>query len=402
MKVRNNKLYFGNFNAEALIKKFGSPLYVYDEETLIKKYKELIEGIGYRGLKIHYAIKTNSNQEIVKVFKRLGAGAECVSRGEVLLALKAGFRSSQILYTCSNIKEEELKWLIRKKIRVNLDSLNQLKMYGRLKPKAEVAIRINQGIGSGSHEHLITGGPKSKFGVYYTKINEVKKIAKKYDLKIIGLHQHIGTTILDEIVFLKAIKALLKTAFKFENLEYLDFGGGFGVPYKPTDKALNMKKLGKKISQELSEFVGKYRKELIFIFEPGRFLAAEAGFLLATVVDLKQTPGHNFVGLDSGMNHLIRPALYGAYHEILNASQIKGPKETSTVVGNNCETGDFFARSRKMTKAKIGDILAICNAGAHGFVLSSNYNLRPRPAEVLVSKNKIKLIRRREREGDLI
>ncbi len=402
MKIKNNKLHIGNFSAQGLIEEYGSPLYVYKEETLVRNYRELKNSIAYRPLKIHYALKANSNLEIVKVFRRLGAGVECVSPGEVLLVQKAGFPASEIVYTCSNIKEEELKWLIKNKLTINVDSLNQLEMYGKLNPNSEVSIRINQGIGAGSHKHVITGGPKSKFGIYYTKIEDIKKLAKKYKLKIKGLHQHIGSNILNEKIFLKAIRVLLKTAFKFEDLDYVDFGGGFGVPYKPKDKALNIKELGEEMTKLLIEFSDEYEKEVTFIFEPGRYLTAESGYLLATVVDIKKTPGHTFVGTDSGMNHLVRPAMYGAYHEILNASRVKGPKEAATIVGNICETGDFFARSRKITKARIGDVLVILNAGAYGYVMSSNYNLRPRPAEVLISKTGAKLIRPRQKEEEII
>ncbi|MCH7759604.1 diaminopimelate decarboxylase [Patescibacteria group bacterium] len=395
MQIKNNKLYLGKIKAEDLIKKYGSPLYIYESEVIRKKYRELVTNINYKDVKIYYACKANINQQILKVFKKLGANIEAVSQGEVRLALKAGFKPNQIIYTCSNITDQELKFLIKNKITINLDSLNQFKKYGELNPNSSVSIRINQGIGAGHHQHVITGGPKSKFGIYFSRIEEVKKIAKQYNLNIAGIHHHIGSGILNEKIFIKAMKALLKTARKFEHLEFIDFGGGFGIPYKPNQKNLAMKKLGREISQLFNDFCKFYGRKLTMIFEPGSYLIAEAGTLLTTVTDIKETPFKTFVGVDSGFNHLIRPIMYGAYHPILNASQIKGRKETVSIAGNICESGDLFAKNIKITKFKIGDILAILNTGAYGFSMSSDYNSRLSPAEIIISQGQAKIIRKR-------
>ncbi|MCD6097110.1 diaminopimelate decarboxylase [bacterium] len=397
MRVKNNKLYFSGIKAEELAKRYKTPLYVYEERVLEEKSKELLENIPYDKLKIFYACKANTNLEILKFFRRQGLGLETVSQGEVLAGFKAGFKAEDIIYTCDNILEDELKFLIRNKIRINIDSLSQLEEYGKINYGGEVGLRINQGIGAGHHSHCITGGPDSKFGIYFSQLKSAKRLAKKYNLKIVGVHQHIGSGILDESIFLKAMKALLKTAKEFKDLEYIDFGGGFGVPYSPKEKPLNLKTLGKKISSVFEDFCQDYGKRLWMCFEPGRFLVAQAGTLLVQVVEIKKTPFKTFVGVNSGFNHLVRPVMYGAYHCILNASCIKGPKQVVSVAGNICESGDLFAKDRKIVKAKKGDILAILDAGAYGFVQSSNFNSRPKPAEIMVKKNgKVRIIRKRQ------
>ena len=272
-----------------------------------------------------------------------------------------------------------------------------MEKYGRLNPGASVGLRINQGIGGGEHEHIITGGPHSKFGIYHTQVDEAKQIAKRHNISITGIHQHIGSGVLDAALFLEAMKALLSTARAFQNLQYLNFGGGFGVAYKPEEKQLNMKSLGSKIRDEFDKFCKTCDSEPFMIFEPGKYIVCESGVLLATVIDIKNNPHRTFIGVDSGFNHLIRPAFYGSYHKIVNASSMDGKQMTATIAGNICESGDVFAKDREITECKEGDILAITNAGAYGFAMSSNYNSRPRPAEVLVKNGKSRIIRKREK-----
>ena len=402
MVVKNNKVWLGRYGAESLVKKYGTPLYVYEADTIKSRYSNLVENIKYSSLKVHYAVKANSNLYLLKLIKKLGAGAETVSLGEVLVSLKAGFKPNQIIYTCSNITKDELKSLIEKGIRVNLDSLSQIKLWGEIRPGSSISLRLNQGIGAGNHNHVITGGPESKFGVDIRQINEVQALARKYKLSINGIQQHIGSGILGEETFLKAMRALLKTAYRFPDLEFIDFGGGFGIPYRPNEKSLDLKHLGPLIVKTLRGFSKDYGRNLTIIFEPGRYLVAEAGTLLVQVTEIKKNPTKTFVGTDSGFNHLIRPAMYGSYHEVVNASRIKGKKVKVSVVGNICESADFFAKDRLLTIPRQGEILAILNAGAYGFSMSSNYDLRPRPAEVLIEGSRTKLIRRREELEDII
>ena len=402
MQIINNKLVLGRVKADALAKKYGTPLYVYEEEKIRERYGDLIKNINYKKLKIYYACKQNSNLEILKFLRKEGASIEAVSCGEVMAASKAGFKANQIIFTCSNLTEEELKFLIKNKIMVNIDSLSQLEKYGKLNPNSKVSIRINQGIGAGHHEHVITGGKNSKFGIYPGELKQAEKIAQKYGIKIVGLHQHIGTNVLDGAIFLEAMRALLKTAEKIKNLEFIDFGGGFGIPYGPGERNLNMQFLGKNIAQLFTSFCKHYGKELTLCFEPGRYIVGESGFLLTKVVDIKKTPFKTFVGVNSGFNHLIRPMMYGSYHKIINATTVEGQKEIVTVAGNICESLHIFSKNKQITKFKEGDILALLNTGASGYAMSSTYNLRARPAEVLVLKGKSKLIRKRDNLKDII
>lgn len=392
-KVKNNKLFIGEVSAESLVKKYGSPLYVYDAEIIRRQYKALVDNIIYPRLKIHYACKTNSNLEIIKFLKNLGSAIETVSIGEVNLALEAGFDPMNILYTSGNISFEEQEAVMKKNVLMNLDSLTQIKRFGEIRPGGKISFRINQGIGAGWHTHTITGGPESKFGIDISQVGEVLQLTKKYNLKIIGIHQHIGSNILDENIFMKAINKLLETAKQFSDLEFIDLGGGFGMPYKSGEKSLDMQSLGNKITKALNKFTKEYGRELIMRFEPGRFLVAESGVLLANVTEIKRTPHKIFVGLNAGFNQLIRPAMYGAYHEIINASCVEGSKELVSVVGNICESADFFARDREITKFAEGDIAAILDSGAYGYAMSSTFNARSQPAEILVIGKTSRLIR---------
>ncbi len=402
MENKNSKLFIGGIPAEKLVEKYGSPLYVYEEETMRQRFADLTENIKHSKLKIYYACKANTNVEILKLLKRLGSHIETVSRGEVMAALKAGFRPEHIMFTCGNISMDEMKFLIKEKIAINIDSLSQLEKYGELNPGASVGLRINQGIGAGEHRHVITGGPESKFGIYYTQIEEAKQIAKKYNISIIGVHQHIGSNILDEAIFLKAMRAIIGTAYRFEGLGYINFGGGFGIPYKPGEKPLNMKSLGKKIRERFGQFCKNYGCEPLMIFEPGRYLVCESGILLMTVMDIKDNPRRTFIGVDSGFNHMIRSAFYGSYHGIINASSINRRKVTATIAGNLCESGDVFARDRRIAECKEGDVLALLNAGAYGYSMSSTYNLRARPAEIIVDRRKSRIIRKRDGIEDIL
>ncbi len=396
--VKNNKLYFGSFSAEKLIKKFGSPLYVYDRSEIERSARRLKAAFNFPGCRLFFALKANSNPSLLKIIKNLNFGAETVSWEEVRLALKAGFNFQDIIYTSSNVSSEELKRVLAKRVTINADSLRQIKAIGQLKPGTRIGLRINPGQGAGGHHHIITGGPASKFGIYYTDFKEAVRLADKFNLKIAGLHQHVGSNILDDSVFELMVSNFLDfiSRQKIENLEYIDFGGGFGVPYRPQERPLNVSLLGRRLKRKLREFSKKFKRPPNFYFEPGRYLTAKSGALLATVVDIKQTPTRTFVGLNTGFNHLIRPAFYDAYHEIINASKVRGKKKKVSVVGNICESSDFFARDRLLPAFQIGNAAAILNAGAYGYSMSSNYNSRPRPAEVLVSGAKLSLIRKRQ------
>jgi diaminopimelate decarboxylase len=291
---------------------------------------------------------------------------------------------------------------------VNVDSLSQLRFMGERHPGARVCVRINPNVGAGHHDHVITGGPESKFGIDYTQVDRIRELSSTHELKVAGIHQHIGSGILQPDKFIEAMHVLLETAEKIEGLSFIDFGGGFGVPYREEERRMDVQVLGRKVSDEFERFCRSYGSELKLIVEPGRYLVAEGGFLLATVTSVKEGQRHRFVGVNSGFNHLVRPAMYGSYHPILNAQNVDGSRIPQTIAGNLCESGDTFTRDeegivdRDLPPFSEGDVVAILNAGAYGFSMASLYNTRPRPAEVLVTDGRARLIRKRETIEELV
>jgi diaminopimelate decarboxylase len=412
MEIKDNILHIGGISARDLVDEFKSPLYVYEEDTIRGRARELKNAITFANMEIKFACKANTNLEIMKVLKDEGMGIDAVSPGEIYAALKAGFPPDRILFTTNNVLWEEIEYAVSKNVMANLDSLSQLRMFGERFPGRDVCIRINPNVGAGHHDHVITGGPESKFGINYTEVDDIKKIAGKYRLRITGIHQHIGSGILDPEMFIKAMDVLLETAKYFDNLSFIDFGGGIGVPYRENEKRIDIAVLGKMISERFKSFAdrhdggrnnaGRDKGGLKLVIEPGRFLVAESGFLLATVASVKAEKKHRFVGIDTGFNHLVRPAMYGSYHQILHAEKVENSGVKQVIAGNLCESGDTFTRDengivdRDLPLFNENDIVCMCNAGAYGYSMASYYNSRPRPAEVLVKDGKAKLIRRRE------
>ncbi|MBI2144096.1 diaminopimelate decarboxylase [Candidatus Woesearchaeota archaeon] len=409
ISIKSGRLFIGELPASLLAKKFGTPLYVYDEETIRLKVRELSRGISFRPLKVYYAAKANTNLSILKLVREEGGeyiGVDAVSPGEIEAALKAGFKPEQVMFTSTSVTDEEMKFAIDKKVLVNCDSLSQLERYGRLNPGSKVCIRVNPDVGAGHHDHVITGGPDSKFGIWVGDVPKAFEIASMHSLKFVGIHEHIGSGILETAKFLEAMGVLLKIVEKnrdrLKDLEFIDFGGGIGVPYRPGQKPIGMKQFGEAVSSTFSSFCSGFGKKLALVIEPGRFIVAESGLLLCTVNTIKQTPKHKFVGVDTGFNHLIRPMAYGSYHPIELAECSGAEEEAVAVCGNICESGDVFTRDesgiagRKLPKIREGDVLAIMVAGAYGFSMSSTYNSRPRPAEVLVNGKEARVIRKRE------
>jgi len=406
-QVKNNKFYIDDLSCEDLVSGFGSPLYVYNGQTFRDRYSSLANSFDYPKIRIYYACKSNTNLNVLKIFKELGSYVDTVSPGEIFSALKAGFKPEKLLFTPNNPTSEEMKYAVDNNVMVTIGSIPIIEKYAKLGGSNDICIRVNPDIGFGHHDHCITGGPKSKFGIYFDKMDEVKDITSKLGLNIKGIHAHIGSGILEVDQFIEAMDMVLNTARSIEDLDFIDFGGGIGVPYKPGERPFDLDNFGKKASVFMRDFSRDYGRNLEFSFEPGKFLTSEAGYLLIKVTNRKETPLYNFVGTDSGFNHLIRPILYGSYHNIINCSNSAGKTEEVVIAGNICESGDVFTvgpdgpEPRKMPKTKIGDILAITNAGSYGFSMASNYNSRPRPAEVLVENKKAKLIRKRETFEDL-
>ncbi|MDP2642442.1 MAG: diaminopimelate decarboxylase [Candidatus Peregrinibacteria bacterium] len=373
-----------------IAQKLGTPIYIYNANTIKQKCKELKQNL--KGINLYYACKANSNPEIIKIVYKEGFGIETVSPGEIAIAHKAGVPISKITFTCGSIDKNEIISVAKQGIRIHLDSLNQVEIFGKHFKGREVSVRLNLMVGAGHHSHVITGGPDSKFGIDISQIKELKKLAHKYNLHVTGLHQHIGSNVLNAGTFLKGVKAMFDTAILFPELNHLDFGGGFGVPYRPEEKPFDVKKFAVDMKKQIENFNKKYGKRIRISFEPGRYLVAESGSLLVKLTDIKYNPTKTFVGVNSGMNHLIRPAIYDSYHEIINISNPSGKKIKVTIAGNICESGDVFAKDRIITKPKIGDILEIKNTGAYGYAMSSEYNSRPKPKEFLMMGDKIKRI----------
>ena len=406
--IKNNKFYIDKFSCEDLIAEFGSPLYVYNGQTFRDRFNSLANAFDYPKIRIYYACKSNTNINVLKIFKELGSNVDTVSPGEIFIALKAGFKPEDLLFTPNNPSSEEIKYAIDRNIMVTVGSLSIIEEYAKIGGSRDICIRVNPDIGFGHHGYVITGGPKSKFGIYFDQMDRARDLASKLGLNIKGIHAHIGSGILEVDQFIEAMDMVLKTAGTMGDLDFVDFGGGIGVPYKPEEKPFDLDNFGKKASDFMRDFSGKYGRGLEFCFEPGKYLTAEAGYLLIKVTNRKETPLYKFVGTDSGFNHLIRPILYGSYHNIINCSNPDGKAEEVVVAGNICESGDVFTvgpdgpEPRKIPEAKIGDILAITHAGSYGFTMASNYNSRPRPAEVLIEDGKVRLIRKRETLEDLI
>lgn len=402
MTIEENALLIGGRSAESLLNEFGSPLYVYEAETIRDRFRALRSAIPYLETDFHYACKANTNLTILRLLRDEGALLDAVSPGEAFLGLKAGFTADDILFTGNNVTDEEMRYLRDLGILINIDSLSQLERYGRLAPKTAVSVRVNPDVGSGHHDHCITGGPKSKFGVALVAISDVLQLADRYQLEVVGVHAHVGSGILDPEPFMAAVDALLGVVRQFPRLSFVDFGGGFGIPYSPEQHPLDLNTFGANLTERFNRFCRTYGRPLRLKLEPGRFLVGESGVLLTRCNTLKRTPERTFVGVDSGFHHLIRYPLYNAYHEIVNASNVKDITEVYDVCGQICESSDFFARERPISRVKEGDILAVLNVGAYGFAMSSNYNSRARPAEVLIDGGVARVIRQRETMQDLL
>jgi len=385
-----------------LSEEFGSPLYVYDAAKIQSQYTRLTNAFSKVGsLRINYAVKALSNISILKLLKELGSGLDTVSIQEVQLGLYAGFEPEKIIYTPNGVSFEEIEAAAHLGVQINIDNLSVLEHFGAKYPSIPVCIRINPHVMAGGNANISVGHIDSKFGISVHQMPHLLRIVENTGMNINGIHMHTGSDILDIEVFLYAAEILFDTAKHFSNLEFLDFGSGFKVPYKKDDIETNIEELGKKLSKRFNAFCNEYGRELTLAFEPGKFLVSEAGFFLAKVNVVKQTTSTVFAGVDSGFNHLIRPMFYGSQHHIENISNPKGKERFYSVVGYICET-DTFANNRRIAEIKEGDILCFRNAGAYCFSMSSNYNSRFKPAEVLWYEGKGHLIRERESFDDLI
>jgi diaminopimelate decarboxylase len=385
-----------------LAKEFGTPLYVYDGEKIVSQIGRLRNAFSKTPIRIKYAAKALTNVSILKLIRKAGAEIEVVSLQEAVIAQKAGFTPKEITFTPSGVDFSEIEEAVSKGYSINLDNLSSLEKFGNKYGDAYgCGIRLNPNIMAGGNIKISTGHSNSKFGISIQQIDQILEVVNKYKTPVHGLHIHTGSDITDASVFLQMAEILFQSSQYFPALKFLDFGSGFKVAYKEGDKVTNIEELGEKLSKAFNDFCSKNNKSLELWIEPGKFVVSESGTFLVSVNVVKNSPGITFIGVNSGLNHLIRPMMYDAYHHIVNVSNASAPLKKYNIVGYICET-DTFATDRELSEIREGDVLAMKNAGAYGFSMSSNYNSRLRPAEVLVINGEAKLIREREQMEDLL
>lgn len=381
---------------------YGTPVYVYHAERIREQYENLLNAFNETRPRIFYACKALTNINILKYINRLGCNIDCSSINEARLAVRAGFEPGRILYTSNSIDIAEIEEAKSLGVYINIDSLSNLEKFARNNGSAyPVGLRLKPNILAGGNLKISTGHARSKFGIPLEDIDEVLRIQKETGLIIQGLQIHTGSEIKDVEVFAKGMEILFEVAMKFPHLRYIDLGGGFKVPYAPGEEGTDLHKLAARVADAFHTFEKQYGRHLELWFEPGKYLVSEAGYFITSVNVLKQSGSICFAGINSGLNHLIRPMFYGSYHEIENISNPDGPLQAYTVVGNICET-DTFAEDRMLPALREGDLLVFLNAGAYGFEMASNYNARFKPAEVLLMDGKPQLIRRRDTLDDLL
>ncbi|WP_434980258.1 diaminopimelate decarboxylase [Daejeonia sp. YH14] len=380
---------------------FGTPVYVYDVESIRHQYEKLTSSFGKK-TRFFYAAKALTNINILKYVKKLGASLDCVSINEVKLGLKAGFAPQNILFTPNCVDLAEIEEAMHHKVHINIDNISILEQFGnKYGSSYPIFVRINPHIFAGGNYKISTGHIDSKFGISIHQLRHIERVMNTTGINVEGLHMHTGSEIKDPEVFLQGLEIMFGLAEHFPNLKYLDMGSGFKVPYQDGEMETDVKELGKKVEKAIHEFAKESGKHFELWFEPGKFLVSKSGYLLVKANVIKQTTATVFVGVNSGFNHLIRPMFYDSYHIIENISNPKGTERIYTVVGNICET-DTFAWDRKIHEVREGDILIFRNAGAYGFEMSSNFNSRLKPAEVMFLDGKAHLIRKRDEFEDLL
>ncbi len=403
MEINNNSFHIQQMDVLGLVSKYATPLYVYDSSIIISQFDRFRNAISYPKMQIHYACKALNNQSILKILKEKGSGLDTVSINEVKMGIVAGFKPDMISYTPNSVSFAEIQEVVDMGVQIHIDSLTLLEQFGiAYGNKIPVCVRINPHIAAGGHNKISVGHIDSKFGISIHQVRHLERLVKNFNIQINGLHMHTGSDILDTDVFLRGAELLFELALDhFPNLDFIDLGSGFKVAYKPDDYETNIEEFGLAISERMNRFTIEYDKELLLIFEPGKYLVSKAGCFFTQVTSVKQTTASVFAGVDSGFNHLVRPMFYDAYHHIVNVSYPQGRPRIYTVVGNICET-DTFAQDRQINEINEGDILGFYNAGAYGYTMASNYNARLKPAEVLIHNGKDYLISRRETFEDLL
>ncbi|MBK6755153.1 MAG: diaminopimelate decarboxylase [Flavobacteriales bacterium] len=402
MELKDGTYRIGGSPVEDLAALAGTPVYVYDAGIIDRQVHRLRAAFTDIPLRVLYACKALTNMTVLRHMRTLGCGLDAVSIQEVEIGLRAGFLPKEILFTPNMVAYSEYQRAVELGVMINIDSLSVLEHFGHdFGDRVPVCIRFNPHIMAGGNERISTGHIDSKFGISIHQLRHVERVLATTGLRVNGLHMHTGSDILDAEVFLQGAEIILEIAGSFPSITFLDLGSGFKVPYKPDDIGTDIEDLGKQLGERLARFNAERTTPVEVWFEPGKFLVSEAGVLLVRVDQVKHTTATVFAGVDSGLNHSIRPMLYGSYHGIVNVSSPEGKPRIYTVAGYICET-DTFAWDRKLAEVHEGDLLAFLNAGAYGYSMASNYNSRPRPPEILVKDGKAQLIRRRETIEDLL
>ncbi len=389
-------------DAAALLRDFGSPLYVYDLDTVRARCRALRAAITYAPFKPLYALKANCCPAVARTILGEGFGIDAVSPGEVEMALRLGVAPQDVLYTENNMTDGEQAQAVAQGVLINCGSLDRLERLAAA-GVTRCAIRLNPDIGDGAHEKICTAGPLTKFGIPNAHLDRVLAIERRSNLRVVGAHMHIGSGFLEPAAFAQACTVIFALARRLPHLEFIDCGGGIGIPYRAGQPAMDLAAMGRQLSRDMEAFCAAYGRRLTLRLEPGRFLVAESGTLLTTVTSVKETPeGRVFVGTDTGFNHLVRVAMYDAYHRIDNLSRPDAPVRKVDVVGDICESGDIFARDRELPLPQPGDVLAIRDAGAYGFAMASTYTVRPLPAEIVLDNGLARLVRPRQTINQLL
>lgn len=406
--INKTDFFMGN-NPEDIVKEFGTPVYVYNEEILRNRMSIVAKVITKYPYTANYSVKANTNIHILKLALDEGINCDAMSEGEIRMLEAAGFPYDRIFFVPNNVNEEEMKYAMERNIMTSLDSLSQLEQFGELFPGKKCAVRINPGVGAGHCDKVVTGGKKTKFGISEEDIDRIFEIAKKYNLTIAGINQHIGSLFMSPEPYLEAVTNLLRIAKRFENLEFIDFGGGYGIPYHKLDAEAEYDMAGFSMRLEpiIDDFVKEYGKAPLFKSEPGRYCVAEGSVILGRVHAVKYNSGRKYVGTDIGMNVLVRPSMYDSWHDIevlRDGTTVSRDKlEETMVCGNICESGDLLAKDRPLPEIKKGDLVCVLDTGAYGYSMCSTYNSRPRPAEVMICKDgSVKCIRKHETYEDLL
>lgn len=408
--LKNGNLCIENVEVNKLTEEYDTPVYIYSESRIIENYRRLNQNLKkeYDKVRIHFSAKSNTNISILSILREEGASVDVVSAGEIYLALKAGFEPEEILFTGTNIKKDDLDYIIDSRVMINVDSLSFLdRLLKRTTPEL-ISFRVNPNIGAGAHDHLITAGEDAKFGIMEKDIIKAYRKAQEAGVKRFGLHMHIGSGILDPNPHKKAIEKLMDIAGEIKEeldieFEFIDIGGGIGVPYRPEENEIPLKTFIESIIDIFKSKLSEYSLgEPYFCIEPGRYIVSDAGIILTRVNTIKETKNKTMAGVDAGLHTLIRPAMYDSYHHIIHAGKMdESVCKTYDIMGPLCESSDFLGRKRKLPKIGEGELLAILNAGAYGFTMSSNYNSMLRPPEVLLSNGKDWLIREAESMKEL-